>query len=775
VEFSAFRSWAEVSAVMAPGFTKAATLSAASPLKVEAARIRAATSDPLARAMLALKLVQDQVRYVYVGLNDGAYVPADADETWTRRFGDCKAKTVLLIALLKELDVEAEPALVNTAAGDAVNESLPMLEVFDHVIVRASIGGQAYWLDGTRIGDRDAGELMSAPYHWALPVRADGGALTPLAPRPARLPTAETVLTIDASAGLEKPTPVTAEVVYRGDEAIQLQRSLVALPVADAERGLKQKWTDDISWVEPAKVGWSYDEKQNLVTLTMQGSGKAEWSDAQSNGSPTAVYFEMDNSAFDAPAARKRPAEEDQLAPWAIDFPSFERWTTVMKLPKGGKVFGVRGVDIHATLGGYAYERRTRQADDTVIVYRSLRALQPQISVAEAAEVEASRKDFSTGAVYVSADDKPERVATAKLAERAADGDPVNLLQLAYGQALTKDYDAALTSIDAALAKDATLSTGWVMKASILATQAKHAEAAEAFGEAIKHGAIQAEMYQGEAYELTRLGQRDQALALLTSALVRYPKDGGLLARRAEVYLAKGDIPHALADCDAALALDPKAASVHRVHAQVLAKAERFEEALASVSEVARLEPDSPDNFDNRGRVLAKLDRHEEAAADFEEALRIDPLDHDALSGLAEAERRLGRSAVAFRRIDAALDLTPSSATLLNSSCWARAVAGQELDRAAVDCDAALKLEPKLASVLDSRGFVSLRKGQFKQAIGFYDAALAARPDVANSLFGRGLAKIKIGDAVAGNSDLVAARALSPKIDAEFAAWGVKP
>lgn len=78
------------------------------------------------RAAAALKLVQQDVRYIYIGLNGGNLSPATAEETWQRRYGDCKAKTVLLLALLRELGIEAEAVLVNNSgADDGLDERLP--------------------------------------------------------------------------------------------------------------------------------------------------------------------------------------------------------------------------------------------------------------------------------------------------------------------------------------------------------------------------------------------------------------------------------------------------------------------------------------------------------------------------------------------------------------------------------------------------------------------------------------------------------------------------
>jgi transglutaminase-like putative cysteine protease len=106
LEVTQFANWSQVSQVMAPLFQRSEVLAADSPLKLEIAKISAASPSPKVRAALALALVQTKVRYEFVGLNDGGYVPATADQTWSRRYGDCKGKTALLLALLHGLGIE---------------------------------------------------------------------------------------------------------------------------------------------------------------------------------------------------------------------------------------------------------------------------------------------------------------------------------------------------------------------------------------------------------------------------------------------------------------------------------------------------------------------------------------------------------------------------------------------------------------------------------------------------------------------------------------------
>ncbi|MET0372018.1 MAG: DUF3857 domain-containing protein [Sphingobium sp.] len=174
-EYSDYAGWEDISGRLWTLFDKAAVLKAGSPLGQEVARIAAASSDPAAQAAAALKLAQEQLRYVYVGLNGGNYQPASPDDSWSRRFGDCKAKTVLLLALLKGLGISAEAVMVNSAGGDGLDERLPSPLLFDHVLVRATVGGKAYWLDGTRLGDTSLEQLPPSPYRWALPLRPGGG------------------------------------------------------------------------------------------------------------------------------------------------------------------------------------------------------------------------------------------------------------------------------------------------------------------------------------------------------------------------------------------------------------------------------------------------------------------------------------------------------------------------------------------------------------------------------------------------------------------------
>lgn len=216
LEATTFTSWEEVSRVFAPLYSTKDAIPAGSPLAAEVAKIATASPDPLTRAALATRLVQDQVSYLLNGMAGGNYVPQAPAETWTSRYGDCKAKSLLLLSLLEALGIKAEATLVNSQTGDALPESLPMAAAFDHVIVRAEIAGMTYWFDGTATGTRMATLADVPPFRHALPLRAEGAALMAIAPRAPQVPMAAVKMQIDQRAGVDIPALVTSTTTLTG-------------------------------------------------------------------------------------------------------------------------------------------------------------------------------------------------------------------------------------------------------------------------------------------------------------------------------------------------------------------------------------------------------------------------------------------------------------------------------------------------------------------------------------------------------------------------------
>jgi hypothetical protein len=403
IQFSDFPSWNALSAQYWTLIDKAAALPAGSPLHAEAARIAQSTSDPKARAQAALSLVQEQIRYVYVGLNDGAYVPAAADETWKRRFGDCKAKTVLLLALLRELGIAAEPVLVNSAGGDEIESRLPGVGTFDHILLRTQLGGKDYWLDGTRLGDRALDAIPPVPYRWVLPLGANGSPLQRVTPVAAPSPDVIGLVDIDASAGIEADAKVSMSTIIHGDDAYAMRSALAALPAGDAETQLRNYWQKEVDWVEPDKVAWRYEESQRTLVLTLQGVGKPDWSGDAASG----FSYTIPGAGFYAPDYLRRPRAQNQEAPWLVEFPRFRCYATTIRLPKAPPKWrwSYSSKDMDVRLAGRAYWRGAGLKGDILRTVMSSRALVPELSASEASQANKGipKFDNNMSSVYLTA------------------------------------------------------------------------------------------------------------------------------------------------------------------------------------------------------------------------------------------------------------------------------------------------------------------------------------------------------------------------------------
>lgn len=142
--------------------------------------------DARMRAVRALEAVQDQVRYFGLEFGQNSHRPAEPADVWRRREGDCKDKARLLVAILTQLGVRAEPALVNTRGGDWVLRQPPSADAFDHVIVRAHFGADTVWLDPTRTQQRgDLDQHAVSAFGYALPLDVGADALVPVVRTPA--------------------------------------------------------------------------------------------------------------------------------------------------------------------------------------------------------------------------------------------------------------------------------------------------------------------------------------------------------------------------------------------------------------------------------------------------------------------------------------------------------------------------------------------------------------------------------------------------------------
>lgn len=715
LEVSDFASWSDVAALDAPLYDKARKLAPNSALNAEIARIRAASDDPKVRAAMALALVEDNVRYLAVLLNQGGFVPATADETWTRRYGDCKAKTVLLMALLDGLGITAEPAAVSSSEGDGLDQRLPRFGAFDHVIVRAQIGGKTYWLDGTRTGDKSLDALTTPPYAWALPLRATGAALEPLTRLASDQPDYETNLRIDASRGVQVTAPIHAEIVARGEDAASIREKAATWSKEDGAKFAREVFFDALSEAERGAASvttasFSFDEIGNLHVVA-DGQLPMTWVKKPNGVRERDVHnakLSVDDDFSDIKADRKP-------VPFAIDFPSYGVWRETILLPKAGEGFAAVGGDVDQTVGGRAFHRRTKIENGALTMEASIKSLKAEVDFAEANAAAPILRQLASGTETVSA---PEVLFTE--AARQADImalDPKSAddyLARAQVHILQAKYADAVLEVNKAIGMGMVGPTPYGVLGYALQATGKYDDARAAFDKALAAKpnpvATKAIKTSLALMEMQR-GKPQAALDGVNALLAEQPHDVGLLRTRSEIYRDMGDLDHALADAQAAMKEEPANMDLYRAANAIALRQNPPTKVVELAKAAIAANPTDPAIIRQVGIQLCLSGQRTECMSALDQSIRLAPT---APSYLSRARFRSPTEAEARNDdLAAAVRLDPSQNTFAT-------VAGVQAD--AGDYAASIETLQKLISMSDipiwhmHLGAAYERTGQHQQA-----------------------------------------------------------
>jgi lipoprotein NlpI len=171
LQFSEFTGWDDV-VVWAEGLFRTGDGDVLDEELREIVRSLRAKATDEERVVAALEFVQAQIRYFSVSLGESSHRPALPAVTMQRRYGDCKDKSLLLIALLRALGIESRPVLVSLGRRRGLDAALPSPHLFDHVIVQVKLGGEIHYLDPTRLGQHGPLQRMGQVHAHAqvLPV-----------------------------------------------------------------------------------------------------------------------------------------------------------------------------------------------------------------------------------------------------------------------------------------------------------------------------------------------------------------------------------------------------------------------------------------------------------------------------------------------------------------------------------------------------------------------------------------------------------------------------
>jgi tetratricopeptide (TPR) repeat protein len=161
----------------------------------------------------------------------------------------------------------------------------------------------------------------------------------------------------------------------------------------------------------------------------------------------------------------------------------------------------------------------------------------------------------------------------------------------------------------------------------------------------------------------------------------------------------------------------------------ILLHMERPEEALRVAQEGRQGFPNMSDFFLLEAEVLLELGQTDTASRLLQEARQKWPGDTDVLYRLGFLQEQMGQRRDAMRTMEEIVQLEPDHAEALNFIGYSLAEEDQDLERALVLVESALKIKPGSGHIIDSLAWVHFRMNNLDQAWKHIQSAVRIMPD----------------------------------------------
>jgi hypothetical protein len=280
-----------------------------------------------------IRFVQDEIRYLGFESGLNAYKPTAPTKVMVSRYGDCKAKSLLLCALLKLNNIEASPVLVSSNKIKSVIQVSEAPDVFDHCIVQINYENKVFNIDPTISGQGGAIDNNYIPdYGYGLVLKEGTTALTPLindCKSETKVYNYFKINKIGDTVSFKVRTEYSG--YYANDERSYFQHN------SDAEIG--SSYLNFYSKTYPlirtaAPISYKDDRIRNLFVVEEDYVVDSMWMPVKGNKQK----MRLEVSAMIINSVTSIPASPERKMPYSVAFPANYTEDIFIDLPKGWDV-----------------------------------------------------------------------------------------------------------------------------------------------------------------------------------------------------------------------------------------------------------------------------------------------------------------------------------------------------------------------------------------------------------------------------------------------------
>lgn len=150
------------------------------------------------KTRILYEYLQSRTRYIYIALGIGGLQPFDAATVDKMGYGDCKALSNYMVAMLKEAGVKSFYSVIWAGTGPQVDVAFPSHQA-NHAIVGVPNGADTIWLECTSQTNPFGYQGSNTGDRYAMAITEEGGKLV----RTNRYPAAENLLVSSADVIVE--------------------------------------------------------------------------------------------------------------------------------------------------------------------------------------------------------------------------------------------------------------------------------------------------------------------------------------------------------------------------------------------------------------------------------------------------------------------------------------------------------------------------------------------------------------------------------------------
>ncbi len=336
-------------------------------------------------ASLAIRFVQNEVRYLGLEVGANTHRPHPPAEVFTQRFGDCKDKALLLSTILQQEGIPAYSALISTDTRSQLITVAPSPEAFDHVIVAIrQPAGNYQFIDPTISSQRGRlADLYVPAYGYSLVLREGETGLSPVTP--GRINDYAITETLDTRYYDTSWFSVTS--IYTGGAADNIRSMYAETSQKDLEQNYRKYYGTLFQDIRPqGRITYSEDSDKNIVTVRKHYAVAQLWNTDKSGKRS----FEFRSKILEQNIPDPKDAADN--APLSLKFPFNVHYTLDLALPDDWD-FG--GGELHIHNDSYQFDFIPETHGSNMTLHYTFKTLRDNIPASAIHQYKSDYKSIS--------------------------------------------------------------------------------------------------------------------------------------------------------------------------------------------------------------------------------------------------------------------------------------------------------------------------------------------------------------------------------------------